>query len=202
MKTFAAAIAAVLLASAAAVAQRIEVTLPSPSMHGHLILVFAKDTKSEPRMQVQEQYTSAQAFGVDTGLDGAPSLSTLTIDVSTLGYPLPTLAYVPAGDYTVQAVFNVYEQFHLATGQTVWLPPDRGEGQKWNRKPGNLLFQAAEDPLRPRSTPREIKHTYQTHARRHHPRYQRHAAGPGSHCAKPSHRKVAQICPFQERQAH
>ena len=37
----------------------------------------------------------------------------------------------------MQAVFNVYEQFHLASGKTVWLPPDKGEGQHWNLKPGN-----------------------------------------------------------------
>jgi hypothetical protein len=37
----------------------------------------------------------------------------------------------------VQSVFNIYEPFHLADGKTVMLPPDRGEGQQWNRKPGN-----------------------------------------------------------------
>src|SRR5690606_21043272 len=31
-----------------------------------------------------------------------------------------------------------YETFELSTGHTVQLPPDRGEGQQWNRKPGNL----------------------------------------------------------------
>ena len=41
------------------------------------------------------------------------------------------------GDYLVQAVFNVYEQFHLADGRNLWLPPDKGEGQHWNSKPGN-----------------------------------------------------------------
>ena len=45
---------------------------------------------------------------------------------------------LPAGEYSVQAVLNVYETFNLATGHTVMLPPDRGEGQQWARKPGNL----------------------------------------------------------------
>ena len=44
---------------------------------------------------------------------------------------------MPAASYFVQAVFNVYEPFHLASGKTVLLPPDHGEGQHWNRKPGN-----------------------------------------------------------------
>jgi len=33
---------------------------------------------------------------------------------------------------------NRYETFHRADGHTVKLPMDRGEGQHWNRKPGNL----------------------------------------------------------------
>jgi hypothetical protein len=135
MKTLLAA--ALLLASTTALAQKVEVTLPSNDLHGHLILVFAKDTRSEPRMQLDEQYKSAQGFGVDVGIDGAASTATVTVDAKTFGYPLRSLAGIPAGDYTVQGVFNVYEQFHLGNGKTVWLAPDRGEGQKWNRKPGN-----------------------------------------------------------------
>ena len=120
-------------------AQRIEVKVPSATpLHGHLVVVFSKEEKSEPRMQLSERYTSAQGFGLDTGIDGAPAPATLVIDSDSPGAPLRSLADVPAGDYFVQGVFNVYEQFHLASGRTVWLPPDQGEGQKWNEKPGNL----------------------------------------------------------------
>lgn len=135
--------AVLFLASVSSIAQKIEVTVPSGTpLHGHLIVVFSKpDTsnkeKEEPRMQVNEQYKSAQAFGVDVGLDGAPSTSNITVDAKTLGYPLRSLTEIPAGDYLVQGVFNLYEEFHLASGKTVWLSPDKGEGQKWNRKPGN-----------------------------------------------------------------
>ncbi|MEZ2348305.1 esterase [Terriglobus sp. RCC_193] len=124
--------------STSALAQKIEVSLPDAAQHGHLIVVFAKDDKSEPRMQMQEQYQSAQGFGVDVGIDGIPSTKTVTADAKTLGYPLRSLTDIPAGDYFVQGVFNVYEQFHLANGKSPWLPPDKGEGQKWNRKPGNV----------------------------------------------------------------
>ena len=48
------------------------------------------------------------------------------------------LAHVPAGEYWVQAVLHKYETFNLSTGHTVKLPMDRGEGQHWNRAPGNL----------------------------------------------------------------
>jgi hypothetical protein len=128
---------AILLLAGSAFAQTIEVTLPPTAQHGHLVVVFSKDDKSEPRMQMDEQYQSAQGFGVDVGLDGAASASKVNLDAKTFGYPLRSLSQIPAGDYFVQGVFNVYEQFHLGNGKTVWLAPDKGEGQKWNRKPGN-----------------------------------------------------------------
>jgi len=130
--------ASLLLIVFAAPSQSITVTiLTSATLTGHLLVIFAKSSSEgdEPRDQVQEQYTSAQAFGLDvTDLKpGAP----VKIDNSTSGYPLRHLADVPAGSYFVQAVFNVYEPFHLSSGRTVMLPPDHGEGQHWNRKPGN-----------------------------------------------------------------
>ena len=130
-----------LFATAVAVAQKIEVSLPASAAHGHLIVLLSKDDKSEPRMQMEEQYTSAQGFGVDVGLDGAASQKSVTIDARTFGYPVRSLAEIPPGDYTLQAVFNVYEPFRLSSGKSVWLPPDKGEGQKWNLKPGNPFSQ-------------------------------------------------------------
>ncbi|MFN8890619.1 MAG: alpha/beta hydrolase-fold protein, partial [Cyclobacteriaceae bacterium] len=35
-------------------------------------------------------------------------------------------------------LINRYETFNLKTGHTVKLPPDQGEGQQWNSKPGNF----------------------------------------------------------------
>jgi hypothetical protein len=131
-------------------AQRIEVTVPSTQpLHGRLILVFAKDESREPRFQLQEQYTSAEGFGVDAiGLaPGEP----LVIDTQTFGYPRRSLADLDAGDYFVQGVFNVYDEFHLASGKTVWLPPDKGEGQKWNQKPGNPFMRPEKIHFDPRA---------------------------------------------------
>ncbi len=45
---------------------------------------------------------------------------------------------VPPGSYQVQALLHRYESFNRADGHTVKLPMDRGEGQQWNRAPGNL----------------------------------------------------------------
>ena len=57
---------------------------------------------------------------------------------SVLGYPLASLSELPAGDYTVQALLHKYETFRLATGHTVKLPMDRGEGQQFSSAPGNI----------------------------------------------------------------
>ncbi len=62
----------------------------------------------------------------------------MVVDDKAWGYPIHSLRDVPAGDYYVQALLNVYETFHRSDGKTVKLPPDRGEGQHWNLAPGNL----------------------------------------------------------------
>ena len=132
------AIAALALTCAAAtcLGQRIEITVPTDKpLKGHLILLIAKDGKQEPRMQLTEDYLSAQGFGVD--VDGVTAGQPMVVDAKTFGYPRRSLADLDAGDYFIQAVLNIYEPFHLASGKTVWLPPDKGEGQHWNLKPGN-----------------------------------------------------------------
>ena len=61
------------------------------------------------------------------------------IDASAFGYPLRSLAELPTGEYYVQALLHRYETFHRSDGHVVKLPMDRGEGQRWNEAPGNLL---------------------------------------------------------------
>jgi len=136
MKNKIAVFATLAIAASLCNAQRIEVTVPSNKpLNGHLILVIAKSEKPEPRMQLDETYNSAQGFGVDA--ENLQPDAALIVDAKTFGYPRRSLTDLDAGDYYVQGVFNVYEQFHLASGKTLWLPPDKGEGQQWNSKPGN-----------------------------------------------------------------
>jgi Putative esterase len=143
MRRFVLLVATLFVTAVVSAQLRIEVTIPSATpLHGHLIFVIARQPEkgsntpdTEPRFQLEENYESAQAFGVDA--DNVAPGKPLVIDSKTVGYPLENLAALPAGDYLVQAVFNVYEQFHLADGRNLWLPPDKGEGQHWNRKPGN-----------------------------------------------------------------
>ncbi len=146
------------LSACALPAQRIEITIPSADkpLTGHLILVFAKTDKPEPRMQLNEDYESAQGFGVDVS-DLAPG-KPVVVDARTLGYPRRSLTDLDAGDYFIQAVFNVYEFFNLADGRNLWLPPDKGEGQHWNSKPGNPYNKPVKLHFDPKS-PQTIKLT-------------------------------------------
>jgi hypothetical protein len=92
---------------------------------------------------------SQPAFGVDVDAlaPGAPAV----IDTTTLGYPAESLNDIPAGDYWVQAVLNIYDTFHLGNGRTLKLPPDKGEGQHWQIKPGNLYSKPVKIHLDPKA---------------------------------------------------
>src|SRR6185369_11637248 len=105
-------------------------------LDGRLVLILATDGASEPREQLAENTRCGQVFGID--VDGWRSDAAQTFDGRADGFPFATLNAVPAGDYFVQALLNRYETFHRADGHVVKLAPDRGEGQQWNKKPGNL----------------------------------------------------------------
>jgi hypothetical protein len=108
-------------------------------MDGHVVLAISTNNRREPRMEISEELETQQMFGAD-----AEGVRSVTIDGATLGYPRTSFDQIPAGEYYVQAVLNVYQTFHRADGHTVKLPMDQGEGQQWNRKPGNLYS----DPVR------------------------------------------------------
>ena len=118
-----------------------EVPYPAESsdreLNGRLLLLLSKDADQEPRFSISDGYKSAQVFGMD--VDQWKPGQTKTIDEAAFGYPLASLSDLPAGDYRVQLVFHEYETFKRKDGFTVKLPMDRGEGQQWNRAPGNLL---------------------------------------------------------------
>jgi Putative esterase len=88
----------------------------------------------EPRLQVSR--IGVPFFGRD--INALKAGDSATIDNSDLGSPLAHLADIPAGDYYVQAMINVYSEFHRADGHTVWMHDDQWEGQRWQRSPGNL----------------------------------------------------------------
>jgi hypothetical protein len=124
-------------AASAGIVVRLESPTPADGLDGRLLLLISKDDQREPRFQVTgTSLSSAQVFGID--VEGMKTGEERTFDPSVLGYPIESLDGLPPGDYTVQALLHKYETFHLADGHVLKLPPDRGEGQQWNRAPGNL----------------------------------------------------------------
>ncbi|UXE65982.1 MAG: hypothetical protein KA713_16160 [Chryseotalea sp. WA131a] len=103
---------------------------------GHIMLMLANNNQSEPRNQINFGLKTQLAFGLD--VDGLKPGEEIFIDESVFGFPVRSIKDIPAGDYYVQALINRYETFHLKNGKTVKLPPDQGEGQHWNIKPGNF----------------------------------------------------------------
>ena len=118
-------------------------------LDGRVYLLVSKDGKQEPRFQISRYggIATQQIFGVD--VDGLRPGSPAVIDAGTTGYPVKSVQQIPAGDYYVQGFLNVYETFHLASGHTIKLPPEKGEGQKWYLKPGNLYSVATRMHLDP-----------------------------------------------------
>jgi hypothetical protein len=105
-------------------------------LDGRLLLLLSTDPSEEPRMQIDDTPRTQLIFGINVeGLGpGVPA----TVDTTAFGYPIRSLKDVPPGEYTVQAVLNIYETFHRSDGSTVKLHMDQGEGQHWNISPGNL----------------------------------------------------------------
>lgn len=118
-------------------------------LDGRLLVVFSADSSAEPRFQVGYGANTQPAFAVDV-TDWKPG-ETRTIDAAAFGFPLASLGALPRGSYRVQAILNRYETFRRSDGKVVSLPPDQGEGQRWNAKPGNLFSvprTVAVDPAR------------------------------------------------------
>jgi len=121
---------------------RAEITITLPAtratapLHGRLLFYVSADTTGTPRLQVNDGAGTAQVFGVDV-TDWQPG-TTRAVNAAAFGYPLASLGELKPGRYRVQALLNRYERFTRSDGHTVLLPPDRGEGQQMNAKPGNL----------------------------------------------------------------
>ena len=106
------------------------------ALDGRMLLMISTNDSEEPRFQIDDGPETQLIFGVDR--DGLRPGEEAVIDSGALGYPLKSVAEIPSGEYTVQALLHRYETFQRADGHVVKLPMDRGEGQKWNRAPGNF----------------------------------------------------------------
>ena len=119
-------------------------TLSNQALDGRLLLLLSNNEDNEPRFQIADGPNSQLAFGID--VENLNPDQFATFDASVFGYPLKSIADIPKGTYSVQALLHIYETFNRADGHIVKLPMDRGEGQQWNRAPGNLY-----------STPKKIR---------------------------------------------
>jgi hypothetical protein len=110
---------------------------PTP-LDGRVVLLVSRDFAREPRTHIapNEPLDSPYLFGLNLS-SLAPGREAV-IDDAAFGWPASRLSQLPSGDYFVQAVLNRYEVYHLSDGRVLELPPDKGEGQQWARKPGNL----------------------------------------------------------------
>jgi hypothetical protein len=127
---------------------RFEVSFPA-SLHGEPItgrvfLFVSRSQGSKPRFQPPVIFLGTDVRRLRPGEAAA-------IDAATPGAPAHNLAEVPAGDYYVQAVLNVYTEFHRADGHVVWAHMDQWEGQQFNTSPGNLISEPQKVHLDPGS---------------------------------------------------
>ena len=140
--------------SAAPAAPRFAVSFPASvrgePVTGRVFIFVTTDSAPEPRFQSGGLSSTAPFFGRDvSGL--APSAPVI-VDASAPGFPLHSLAELPEGDYYVQALVNVYTQFHRADGHTIWAHMDQWEGQQFASSPGNLVSAVRRVHLAPGAT--------------------------------------------------
>jgi hypothetical protein len=110
----------------------------SGPIDGRVILLLSRDLTREPRTHVEANEPLATPYLFGINVEALAPGADAVLNDSAFGWPAAHLSAIPSGDYLVQAVLNRYETFHLADGRTLKLPPDKGEGQQWAKKPGNL----------------------------------------------------------------
>jgi hypothetical protein len=158
-RTLVLAAMAAMLAGAASAEPTFAVSFPAAveakAQTGRVIVLVSRDFSREPKSHVSpdEPLASPYIFGLNV-TDLAPGQA-VSVGDAAFGWPARRLSDLPAGDYYVQAVLNRYETFHMGDGRTLQLPPDRGEGQQWAEKPGNLYSRPVRvhiDPAHPAAT--------------------------------------------------
>jgi enterochelin esterase-like enzyme len=127
-------------------------TLCQEPLDGRMILMLSTDDSAEPRYQISVSEKTQLAFGMD--VEGLKPGVEVVFDAGVFGYPVKSLADLPAREYRVQALLHRYETFHRADGHVVKLPMDRGEGQQWNMAPGNLYSTPQKIDINPKENRR------------------------------------------------
>ncbi|MGH9317846.1 MAG: hypothetical protein ACRD1P_12165, partial [Thermoanaerobaculia bacterium] len=119
---------------------------------GRVFVIISRQGSPEPRLQFGkpgDQYRSTPFFGED--VQGLRPGQWASIGEQSDGYPLEHLADLPAGDYFVQGMLNIYTTFHRADGHVVKMHMDQWEGQVLQISPGNLYSEPRKMHLDPRA---------------------------------------------------
>jgi Putative esterase len=124
-------------------------SLSREAQEGRALLIISTDSTNEPRFQINETPKTQLIFGIQ--VDSLKPGEWAVFNSNVFGYPLESLSDVPPGMYYIQVLLNRYQTYHLANGKTVELPPDKGEGQQWNIKPGNFYSTVQKIYLNPRA---------------------------------------------------
>ncbi len=122
--------------SAISITVQLSDSLNVKNVDGRLLLMLSNNEEAEPRFQINDGLKTQLIFGKN--VEGLNPGDKITFTEEDFGFPFESLTEIPKGDYHVQALLHVYETFNLSTGHTVKLPMDNGEGQQWNKSPGNL----------------------------------------------------------------
>ncbi len=112
-------------------------------LDGRMLLMISTDVSAEPRFQISDGPKTQLVFGID--VDGLKPQQVAVFDKSVFGYPVKSIAEVPAGEYWVQALLNRYETFRRGDGHTVKLPMDKGRGTAVEQEAGQPLQRAPEN---------------------------------------------------------
>jgi hypothetical protein len=134
---------------------RFEVSFPASlsaqPITGHVFVTVFTRGDVEPRIAA---YQSARVrigrvpfFAAD--VDQLKPGAWASIDTSASSWPFSNIRDLPAGDYYVQAVLNVYTQYHRADGHVMWARQGDWDGQRWAYAPGNLVTPAVKVHLDP-----------------------------------------------------
>ncbi|MGI9103399.1 MAG: alpha/beta hydrolase [Terriglobales bacterium] len=138
-------------AQAQAAPTRFEFCFPASAhaqpVTGRVFVILARTSDPEPRLQAGWWWQQTPIYGADVA-QLAPGVAAV-LDASTFGHPFKSLKDLPAGDYYVQALLNVYTEFHRADGHTIWAHMDQWEGQQFNQSPGNLYSEVRQVHLDP-----------------------------------------------------
>lgn len=115
---------------------RFEISVPASikvaSLTGRVFLFVAQTNQTEPRFESKASLFSQDVHAVTAG-------QPIVVDDRSPSFPEPRLGDLAPGDYFVQAVLNIYTEFHRADGHTIWAHMDQWEGQNFARSPGNLI---------------------------------------------------------------